>query len=136
MSVLKIGEVARRADVSIDTIRYYERSALLPPPRRLASGYRVYDAQAIDRLRFIRHAKGLGFTLDEIRELLDINAHHDVKAVKAAATRKLALVDSRLAELQRIRSVLAELVDQCAGSGPVERCPILAALNDDDPSPP
>ncbi|MDN5874207.1 MAG: MerR family transcriptional regulator [Sinobacteraceae bacterium] len=130
MSQLRIGEVATRAAVNIDTIRYYERSGLLPEPMRRPSGYRIYDTDAVRRLRFIRRAKTLGFTLDEIKELLSISAERDVGAAKSAATRKLALVDSRLTELHRIRDALAELIEDCPGHGQAENCPILAALND------
>ena len=102
-SHLSIGSVAKRATVGIDTIRYYEREGLLPPPRRRASGYRDYDAAAVDRLRFIRRAKSLGFTLDEIRELLALSADHQhgMRDVKRRAETKLAEVDQRIAELQR-----------------------------------
>lgn len=132
MSLMKIGEVATRADVNIDTVRYYERTGLLPEPKRRPSGYRAYDSNTIRRLRFIRRAKTLGFTLEEIGELLSISGQRDVAAAKAAARRKLASVDQRLAELQRIRDALAGLVEACPGHGATEHCPILAALNDAD----
>lgn len=130
MDVLKIGEVARRADVNIDTVRYYERAGLLPAPARRPSGYRSYGTEAVRRLRFIRRAKALGFTLEEIGELLAISGQRDVAAVKRAATRKLASVEARLAELQRVRDALATLVADCPGHGRAEHCPILAALGD------
>ncbi|TAM11819.1 MAG: heavy metal-responsive transcriptional regulator [Nevskiaceae bacterium] len=128
-SSLKIGEVATRSGTSIDTIRYYERRCLLPAPARRPSGYRCYGPDAPRRLHFILRAKALGFTLEEIGELLGISAQHDVAAIRAAAARKLAGVDARLAELQRIRDALSTLVDHCPGHGPVADCPILAALN-------
>ena len=129
MQTLKIGEVAHQAGVNVDTVRYYERAGLLPQPARRPSGYRAYDNDAVRRLRFIRRAKTLGFTLEEIGELLSISAEHDVAAVKNAASRKLAAVDARLSELQRIRDALAGLIEACPGHGRAEQCPILAALD-------
>lgn len=130
MQVLKIGQVAKCAGVNVDTVRYYERAGLLPEPTRRPSGYRAYDGSVVRRLRFIRRAKSLGFSLEEIGELLSISAEGDVRAVKRAAKRKLISVDERLAELQRIRDALAGLIDTCPGHGRSESCPILAALNE------
>ncbi len=136
MSTLKIGQLATRAGVNIDTVRYYERAGLLPEPARRPSGYRAYDDGAVRRLSFIRRAKALGFTLAEIDELLSISAQRDVRAAKRAARHKLVAVDQRLVELQRIRDALAGLIDHCPGHGRAEACPILAALNDpaEDPT--
>jgi MerR family copper efflux transcriptional regulator len=125
-----IGTVARRAAVSIDTIRYYERARLLPPPRRRASGYRDYDPGVVERLRFIRRAKDLGFTLDEIRELLALSTDRErgVKSVKRRAEARLDQVRQRIRELQRVQRGLQQLIDACPGHGALERCPILRAL--------
>src|SRR3546814_11894879 len=89
---LTIGAVARRVGVAIDTIRYYEREGLLPEPQRRASGYRSYDESAVAQLRFIRRAKDLGFTLEEIRELLALSADRQrgVKAVKRRGQERFA----------------------------------------------
>lgn len=127
---MTIGTVARRAGVGIDTIRYYEREKLLPAPRRRASGYRDYDSAAVERLRFIRRAKELGFTLDEIRELLALSADRErgVKSVKLRAQARLGEVEARIHELQRVKRGLKQLIDACPGHGPLERCPILHAL--------
>lgn len=127
---MKIGQLAQRAGVGIDTVRYYEREGLLPRAQRLASGYRTYGEQDVRRLRFVRRAKALGFTLPEIRELLDLSAHrdHDMAAMKAAAIGKIADVEARLAELERIRGGLQALVASCPGHGALEQCPILDAL--------
>lgn len=129
-STLTIGAVAKRVGVAIDTIRYYEREGLLPEPARRASGYRSYDDSAITQLRFIRRAKDLGFTLEEIRELLALSADRarGVKAVKLRAQKRLDAMDTRIAELQRVRSGLAQLVESCPGHGKPEECPILRAL--------
>ena len=127
---LTIGRIAQSAGVAIDTIRFYEREGLLPEPRRRASGYREYDEGAVSRLRFIRRAKDLGFTLDEIRELLALSAdrHGGVEGVRERAAARLKAIDERILELQRVRDGLSELVDACPGHGAPEDCPILKAL--------
>lgn len=131
---LTIGAVAKRAGVAIDTIRYYEREGLLPEPLRRASGYRHYNESVISRLRFIRRAKDLGFTLEEIRDLLALSAdrHRGVKAVKQRAQQRLASIDARIAELMRIRKGLEQLIEACPGHGDPEHCPILQALADEE----
>lgn len=131
---MKIGELAQRADVGIDTVRYYEKEGLLPKAQRLASGYRVYDQQDVRRLRFVKRAKGLGFTLPQIRELLALSNHRDddMATIKAAATEKLADVRAKLAELDRIREALETLVASCPGHGALGQCPILNALVEDE----
>jgi MerR family transcriptional regulator, copper efflux regulator len=132
---LTIGTVAKRAGVPIDTIRYYEREGLLPEPLRRASGYRSYNDSAVSRLRFIRRAKDLGFTLDEIRDLLALSAdrHRGVKAVRERAQQRLERIDARIAELTRIRKGLEQLIEACPGRGDPEQCPILRALADEEP---
>jgi Zn(II)-responsive transcriptional regulator len=132
MPTFSIGELARRAGVAIDTVRYYERNQLLVPAGRLESGYRRYSATELKRLRFIRRAKGLGFSLAEIRELLSLSDERSVAKVKRAAQAKLADVEQRLAELERIRSGLHSLIAACPGHGRAEACPILNALNQED----
>lgn len=132
---LTIGTVAKRAGVPIDTIRYYEREGLLPQPLRRASGYRSYNETAISRLRFIRRAKDLGFTLDEIRDLLALSSDRrgGVKAVRKRAEHRLAGIDERIAELMRIRKGLQQLIEACPGHGDPEQCPILRALSEEEP---
>jgi MerR family transcriptional regulator, copper efflux regulator len=132
MSNLGIGQLAKRAGVAIDTVRYYERNALLSPAGRLASGYRRYGAAELKRLRFIRRAKALGFTLEDIRGLLSLSDERSVAKVKKAAEAKLADVDRRIDELERIREGLRNLVQACPGHGRAESCPILNALNAED----
>lgn len=132
---MKIGELAQRAQVAIDTVRYYERQGLLPVPTRRASGYRSYDAADVVRLRFVRRAKALGFTLVEIRELLALSGRRDddMADLKAVATEKLSDIEARLVELTRIRDGLRTLVASCPGHGALEECPILNALAKDLP---
>lgn len=129
-SSLTIGRIAQTVGVAIDTIRFYEREGLLPEPKRRPSGYREYDQGAISRLRFIRRAKDLGFTLEEIRELLALSAdrHGGVLGVRERAAARLKAIDDRIAELQRVRDGLSELVEACPGHGAPEDCPILKAL--------
>lgn len=132
MSAMSIGQLAQQAGVAIDTVRYYERNALLAPAGRLASGYRRYGESELKRLRFIRRAKGLGFSLDDIRVLLGLSEERDVAEVKRAAQRKLGDIEHRIAELERIRSGLNTLIDACPGHGKSEACPILNALTQEE----
>lgn len=132
MNSLSIGQLAKHAGVAIDTVRYYERSGLLRPADRLASGYRRYGDLELRRLRFIRRAKVLGFSLDEVRELLALGSQESVAGIRQAAVAKLADLDRRLLELQRIREGLCTLVDACPGHGRADACPILEALNQDE----
>lgn len=130
---MKIGQLAQRAEVNIDTVRYYEREGLLPKPERLSSGYRIYGEGDVKRLRFVRRAKALGFTLPEIRELLELSHSRDddMAAMKAAALDKIVDVKARIAELERMRVALEGLVESCPGHGALEQCPILNALSED-----
>ncbi|HKU71085.1 MAG TPA: MerR family transcriptional regulator [Burkholderiales bacterium] len=131
MNSIGIGTLAKRAGVSIDTVRYYEKSGLLSPQSRLASGYRRYGDEQVSRLRFIRRAQDLGFTLKDIRELLGISKQRDVARLKRAAEKKLADVQARLAALTRVRDGLATLVATCPGHGRAADCPILKALGEE-----
>ena len=132
MNSIGIGALAKRAGVRIDTVRYYERSGLLAPKSRLASGYRRYGELELARLRFIRRAQALGFSLKEVHELLALSSRRDVARVKRAAQQKLADVEKRIAELERMRSGLATLIGACPGHGRAADCPILKALGGDD----
>ncbi|MCC7462239.1 MAG: heavy metal-responsive transcriptional regulator [Gammaproteobacteria bacterium] len=125
---MHIGEVARRAEVGIDTVRYYERHGLLRPSSRSAAGYRRFGELELARLRFIRRAQALGFTLKEVRELLALSARRDVARVKRSAQRKLEDVQGRLDALERIRAGLSSLIGACPGQGRTADCPILRAL--------
>jgi len=116
--------------VSIDTVRYYEKSGLLAPQARLPSGYRRYSDPQVARLRFIRRAQELGFSLRDIRELLSISGQRDVARIKRSAIRKLVEVDKRIAALQRIHGALSGLIDKCPGHGRASGCPILNALGE------
>ena len=130
MDGLTIGRVARGAGLAIDTVRYYEREGLLAKPSRTASGYRNYTPDAVARLRFIRQAKELGFSLREIKELLSlrVEAGRSCADVRARAERKIAGVEQRIATLKRMKQALAKLASSCSGRGPTSACPILEAL--------
>ena len=134
MSDLTIGRLAERAGVNIDTIRYYERNGLLPRAARRASGYREYGPADVDRLRFIRRCKELGFTLAEIAEIaellsLSVDRHGDMRGVKRKAEQRLAQVEHKIRELQRVRRGLEKLVAACPGHGELDECPIIGALS-------
>lgn len=133
MANLSIGQLAESAGVAVDTVRYYERHGLLQPAGRLASGYRRYGEAELKRLRFIRRAKALGFTLEDVRVLLTLSAQRNVAKVKRAAQAKLDDVEARIAELERVRGGLRKLIAACPGHGRAEACPILNALNDEEP---
>jgi DNA-binding transcriptional MerR regulator len=132
MEAWGIGQLAKRGGVGIDTVRYYERNGLPAPRARLASGYRCYSELELSRLRFIRRAQALGFTLKEINALLALWAQRDVARVKRSAQAKLLDVKSRVAALERMRDGLAALIEACPGHGRAADCPILRALNDQE----
>ena len=132
MDSMGIGALAKRAGVGIDTVRYYERNGLLAPKTRLASGYRRYSEVEVARLRFIRRAQALGFTLKEVRELLALSKSRDIARVKRRAQEKLADVEQRIAALERVRTGLASLISECPGHGRAADCPILKTLGGED----
>jgi MerR family transcriptional regulator, copper efflux regulator len=128
MNNYAIGQLASAAGVGIDTVRYYERSGLLQPAARSTSGYRKYSDIELNRLNFIRRAQHLGFSLSEIGELLAISSRRDVAAMHKAASARLADIDKRIGELQRMRTALSNLISECPAEGPAANCPILRAL--------
>ncbi len=132
MNALSIGQVAKQAGVGVETVRYYERRGLLEEPDRKASGYRQYDDQAVAILKFIRRAKELGFTLREIKSLLALRLDSSASPsdVRNVAKAKVADIEGRIADLQRMRDALQKLVQKCKGHGRVSGCPILAAMQD------
>jgi len=131
-SVLTIGRLATQAGVSIDTVRFYEKRGLLAHPQRTAAGYRLYATSVVERLNFIRRAKALGFSLDEISSLLSLQDKGGTKAaVKAIATHKLDEIDKKIDDLERIRGVLRTLSKDCSGTGSIDSCPIIDALGAD-----
>ncbi len=131
---LKIGEVAERGGVNLQTIRYYERENLLPEPPRLASGYRVYPDQTVRRVRFIKRAQEIGFTLAEIRELLAIriDSGRDSAEVRALANAKINDIEEKIKTLHRMKEALGRITERCSGCGPASECPILESIDSDE----
>lgn len=129
---LRIGDVAERAGVNLQTIRYYEREGLLPEPPRLASGYRMFPESAVRRVRFIKRAQELGFSLSEIRDLLSLRANAGTGAqdVRERATAKLSDIDDKIRALQAMKDALTALAERCPGCGPLSDCPIIDALDE------
>ncbi len=132
---LTIGELARRAGVNVQTIRYYERRNLLPNPRRTESNYRTYLGDTLRRVRFIKRAQQLGFSLKEIQELLSLRASPRSRcaAVRRRSQAKLADIDEKIRTLEAMRGALSKLVRACSGHGPISDCPILDSLDSLDP---
>ena len=131
MASLTIGALAARAGINLQTIRYYEREGLIPPPPRKSSGHRAYSPEALRRLRFIRHTRQLGFSLKEIRDLLSLRREpgepclNVIRQVEA----RTADVEQKIAQLCAIRDALNRLSKSCDGSCPVSGCPILENLD-------
>ncbi len=127
---LTIGALARAAEVGIETIRFYERKGLLPEPPRTQAGYRQYTPDTVHRLRFIRRAQGLGFSLGEISELLDLRIAElsACGTVEVRARNKLEQIAEKISELKRIESALKRLVASCEAGEPTSECPILEEL--------
>ncbi len=126
---LGIGEVARRADCKVETVRYYEQIGILPAPDRSAGGQRRYDTEHLKRLTFVRRARGLGFTLDEVRNLLRLADGTDPTCAEVAeiARGHLGGIRSKIANLRRLEAVLDDLVAACA-DGAKPDCPIIDTL--------
>lgn len=130
MNSLKTGQLANEAGVNVETLRFYEREGLLPEPPRRVSGYREYPADAVKRIRFIQRAKELGFTLREIKGLLQLRVDPDTTCaeVREQAAEKIADVKQKISDLKRIERALNKLMNSCRGNGPVDDCPILKHL--------
>lgn len=128
MMSLSIGKLASKVGVSIDTVRYYERKQLLMPMSRTASGYRVYSLESVKQLRFVRKAQGLGFSLQEIKELLDLTLmpEKDCGDIRGRTQRKISEIEKKIDDLRAMQSALTKLADFCPGEGsPLEECSIL-----------
>lgn len=130
---LRSGELAKAAGVNLETIRFYERQNLLPKPPRTAAGYRLFPADAVRRVRFIRHAQTLGFSLKEIQELLALSTTRGTscKNVRERAQKKIQDIEQKIAALEAMNKTLRKLADSCVGRGPLARCPILECLSRD-----
>ncbi len=128
---LKIGEVAERGGVNLQTIRYYEREGLLPEPPRLASGYRMFPEKTVRRVKFIKRAQELGFRLAEIRELLSLRLdhHRSSSEVRALAEAKISDIEEKIRTLKAMKKALSRVTAQCSGCGPASDCPILESID-------
>lgn len=130
----KIGEVAERGGVNLQTIRYYEREGLLPEPPRLGSGYRMFPESTVHRVRFIKRAQELGFSLAEIRELLSLrlDPKRNRSEVRALAHAKICDIEEKIRTLQSMKTVLSRVTRQCSGCGETGDCPILESIEPEE----
>lgn len=134
MHGLRTGQVAKQAGVNVETLRYYERAGLIDTPRRTASGYREYPEATVSRMRFIRRAKALGFSLQEIADLLSLRISPTASSaeIQARAQAKIAAIEDKIRTLTRIKETLAKITMTCDGCAPLSACPILDALDGRD----
>lgn len=127
-SKLTIGKIAAAAAVNVETIRFYQRRGLLTEPPKSQGGFRYYDESTIARVRFVKRAQALGFSLEEVMGLLALEQSSACGPTHDAAVRKLQLVEERITDLKRIRSTLKELVQQCEAGPAAVCCPIIESL--------
>lgn len=137
MNGLTIGEVAERAKMHIETLRYYERRGLVARPPRSASNYRLYPEDAVQRVRFIKRAQELGFSLKDIKELLSLRATPEAECgeIRAHAEAKIKDIEEKVGVLMAMKSALSKLVTECSGEGPLTDCPILQSLETKETTP-
>jgi MerR family transcriptional regulator, copper efflux regulator len=137
METLTISRLARLGRVNLETVRYYERRGLLPKPPRTQAGYRQFSPEAGQRIRFIKRAQDLGFSLDEMQELLAlrVESRKNRATVRLRAEAKIADIDRKIAALTAMKNTLRELAVSCEHCGPSADCPILASLVDWGPHP-
>ena len=133
MTQLSIGQLAKNTGVTVETLRFYEKKGLVTPPVRTDSGYRRYQPETVKRVRFIQRAKAVGFTLNEIAQLLTLKQEPGTSCadIKLKATEKIDDVESKIRELTRIRQALQKMVLKCTGKTDLSGCPILEELEDD-----
>ena len=126
-----IGNVADAAGVGVETVRYYERRGLVAQPQRGLGTVRRYGKGHVDRIRFIKHAQSLGFSLEEVATLLELEDGTDRRSIRRIASERLDETRRRIADLKRIERVLAHLLHECEAHAKSPRCPIIAAITDD-----
>lgn len=133
MTPMTTGKLARRGGVNVESIRFYEREGLLPAPPRTAGGYRAFTEDDVRRIRFIKRAQELGFTLKEIKELLELRHDPDTRCddVRRRAEAKLADISRKIRDLQRMKKALARLATACPAGEASDRCPIWQTLDAD-----
>jgi MerR family mercuric resistance operon transcriptional regulator len=131
MERLTIGELAKRGGVNLETVRYYERQGLLPAPPRSPSGYRLFPPESVRRIRFIKRAQELGFSLKEIRELLALRVDPEGTSadVRKRAEAKIADIEEKVQTLRSMKRALTKLTAACCSDGSISECPILESLS-------
>lgn len=132
MQLLTVGQLAKACEVRADTVRYYERIGMIGEAKRTDAGYRKFDEKAAERIRFIRNAQGLGFSLDEIKELLTLanDESSDCSAIREFAEDKVALLEKQIRQMRAFKRELQHLADSCPEDGtPMDSCKILARMN-------
>ncbi|MBL8517604.1 MAG: MerR family transcriptional regulator [Burkholderiales bacterium] len=129
MHMLTIGQVSKKSGVHVETIRYYQRLGLVVEPPRAPGSFRYYGDDSVARLRFIKRAQQLGFTLDEVRNLLMLEDGQSCSATRTLAEMKLAAIETRLADLGRMRKLLRGLIHECDSGKQPRRCPIIETLS-------
>ncbi|MGM0867531.1 MAG: MerR family transcriptional regulator [Bacillota bacterium] len=132
MKGLTISQVAKVAKVNLETVRYYEKRGLISEPPRTESGYRRFPEEVIERIIFIKRAQELGFTLEEIKQLLWMSEREkDANKVKVFTTHKIEEIEAKIHDLISMKQTLKQLADQCEGSGfSMDQCPIIKAFNE------
>ena len=132
MKTLSVGQLAKAANVNTETVRYYERRGLLPEPKRRDSGYRDYAPEDVLRLKFIKRAQELGFTLKEIAELLALRVDSKTTCdkVKKQAETKISDIEAKILSLKKMKAALGKLASSCKAQTPLAGCPILEYLNE------
>ena len=131
MDSLTISQLAKRGGVNLQTVRYYERQGLLAPASRTEAGYRIFSSESVRRIRFIKRAQELGFSLKEIKDLLSlrIDAHTTQADIRKRTRTKIADVEQKILHLQAIHASLLRLAEDCSGCGSLKECPILESLD-------
>ncbi len=132
-SNLTIGRLALAANVGIETIRYYQQKGLLPIPKAVTGAFRYYPTAMVDRIRFIKRAQELGFTLDEVSTLLALEDGANRAAIRKVAADRLAQIRTKVEDLTRMETALSHLIHECEAHGRAKKCPIIAALSDAKP---
>ena len=129
MSML-ISQVARQAGVGVETVRFYERKGLVTQPAKMDGSFRRYPAETVRRIRFIQRAKDLGFTLEEVGQLLELRARPDARCekVRKRAQAKIENINEKMETLKAMRTALSRLLKECSGQAPITDCPILESL--------
>ncbi|GAA3930635.1 Hg(II)-responsive transcriptional regulator [Litoribacillus peritrichatus] len=122
-----IGKLAKELDVNVETIRFYERKGLIDQPPKPSTGYRHYPDQVVNRIRFIKRAQELGFTLEEILTLLALN-DRPCNKVQELATHKLTTVQAKIESLQKLENALNNVIEQCRSNSDVSHCPVIESL--------